>query len=88
MIEKKLENMTPTEMMLEIRWHRMLAKRKREHRLAKRLKARIIEAEKTRQIFKGNVIPLYWRDEFTGLCNRAERKAQYVLFNSEDDGAA
>ena len=49
-------------------------------------RAQIEDATYT-EIARGNVIPLYYRDELTGLHYRPTKTIDYILHNSPDDAA-
>lgn len=71
---------------------RFTALQKRHNKLVlawrRRQKAqRELEDLTNMEIIKGNVIPLYYRDEFTGIHYRSSNYAKYILHNTPDDAA-
>jgi hypothetical protein len=86
---EKLQKMTLEEILRYIKGIEHQNLRYRYNMKARRERKRRVELATQVEVAQGNIIPLYYEDEFTGIRYRAERPSQFVLLNSpKGDGAA
>jgi hypothetical protein len=87
MTRDKLEKMTFEEILRYIKGLELQNLRYKHNMRARRERLRATELAAQTEVAKGNIVPLYYQDEITGLHYRAERPAQWVLNNSPEGAA-
>ena len=86
---EKLQEMSLLDILRKINLMQHKLNKTTEFMRRRRLKRAQVEQLREIEIVRGNVIPLYYRDEFTGLHYRATGPANYILNNAPppDDAA-